>query len=230
MTDAQAAVVCALEFERRALESRLPAGVDLVRTGSGPACREAVRELAERGVRVIVLAGVCGGLTDTDTCPAIARVLDESGRAWSVSGREGGDGVTLLGVDRVVDSPREKARLAATTGAALVDTESQHFAQAAEAASVAWSIVRGVSDGPRESLPPGVQRWVTPGGRTDARRALLGMARRPWVLPRVMALGTRSRHAMRAAGEQLGGEIERLRMYAAGDRAVAATAEAQVEL
>ncbi len=196
-------VLCPTRIERGHMERQVrlagfagDATVRVVQTGIGKAA--VVRAVVAARGGLFVLAGACGGLVMGEDVPRIARVVDEHGGVWTPWGAAS-DGVTVAGVDRIVSTPEEKRTLAAGTGAAIVDMESHAFAAACEKRGVAWTVVRGVSDTPEETLPGEVMGWITPEGETRSGRAALDMLRRPalighivgvmrrsnWVLPRV---------------------------------------------
>ncbi|MGH7133115.1 MAG: hypothetical protein ACREJO_14355 [Phycisphaerales bacterium] len=201
-------ILCPMQVEERAVRRALNAAARtsshdapatrVLRTGIGKdritAC---VRELSTSSTppAAFILAGVCGGLTPTIPLPPIARIIDEHGHTWDhgigFSPASPG-GVVLIGVDRIVGSPADKADLARATGAAIVDMESHAFAALCESLGVPWSIVRGVSDTPDESLPPEVLGWLAPDGTTRTGRAVADMARKPWLIPHMVRVMRRS--------------------------------------
>ncbi len=106
--------------------------------------------------------------------------------------------VTLLGVDRVVHTPRAKRALGERTGAEIVDTEAHYFAAACAGLGLRWAVVRGVSDGPDEALPAGIETWVAPDGRTRMSAVAMACMTRPWVLPALLRLRANTRRALAA--------------------------------
>lgn len=179
----------------------------MVRTGPGPTRVVGVLErVARENPGLVVMAGVAGGLRETPVCPPIGRVVDRSGRSWSPSAGDGAGSVTLLGVDAPVTTVEEKAALGVAHDASLVDCESHAFAEAATRLGLAWAIVRGVSDGPGESLPGEVIGWTDESGRTRLGRVLGGLIRRPRLVGDVARLGRRSARAM----EGVVGRVESL--------------------
>lgn len=192
-----------MEIEQRAVARALRAAAPavrarVVRTGIGKdRIAEHARRLAAESPppAALILAGVCGGLAHTAPLPSIARVIDEHGHAWAggIGFAPGATGaVTLVGVDRIVATPADKAALARGTGAAIVDMESHAFAALCESLGVRWSVVRGVSDTPDESLPAEVLGWIDAEGRSRAGRAVLDMARRPSLIPHMIRVLRRS--------------------------------------
>jgi len=191
-----------------------------------------VRETVARLVTVhgkpslAILAGVAGGLA-AEAAPASTRVLervtDLSGNEWMcrlAAGEIGesrpsaGRPPTVVGVDEPVFSAEDKRSLRERTGAFIVDTESHEFARACEAAGVRWAVVRGVSDGPDDSLPRQAARWVTEDGLTRPWRVAATLASHPWQVGRVAKLGRCSSKAMRAVGGRVAELIEHERARA----------------
>lgn len=193
-------IVCALEFERKKLIRAMDGRAEVV--CSGPGSERAARcvvEIAARGAGCVILAGVAGGLQDTAICPSVGRVIDRSGRSWSPTIAAAGTtstGITLLGLDSPTAEPGEKAALAIAHDAQLVDCESHGFAQAASELDLAWGVVRGVSDGPRDHLPPECSDWIDDSGATRSGRVLRDLARRPSLFGDTIRLGRRAGRAM----------------------------------
>ena len=204
-------VLCPMQIEHKAVSRELRrAGlsrVPVVQTGIG---REAIlrallREIERHGSGALyVLAGACGGLVATADVPPVARVIDERGGAWRPFGApDDGAGVTLIGVDRIIATPADKRALADETGAAIVDMETHAFAAECERRGAAWSVVRGVSDTPDETLPPEVLGWVRPDGGTRAVRAAIDLARRPSLVPHIVGVLRRANRVLPKVGAQV---------------------------
>lgn len=170
---------------------------------------------------LVILAGACGGLTHTDDVPVISSIVDEHGHWWRCGEQwtdaqalapeqhARNEGVTLVGVDRVVASPADKQRLAAQTGAAIVDMECHAFIQRCEHIArssridLRWSIVRGVSDTPEETLPAEVVNWLDTDGNTLAARAVVDLIRRPGLVPHVLGVVRRSNRVLPKVGTRV---------------------------
>ncbi len=207
-------ILCPLKFEaahaRRALR-----GLDarVVVTGPGAvAVRHAVDRLARQAAcsgreLMVVLFGACGGLCDMrEVAPLIGRVRDLSGRVWGIEGVQAG--VAVVGVDRAVITPGEKAWVREKSGAELVDCESHGFAEACVLAGLRWRVVRGVSDGEGDALPRGIEGWVRSDGATRFSRVAWACVTSPRLVPAVLRLGRRSGAALREAGASLRGVVE----------------------
>lgn len=197
-------VLCPLGFERRAFLrfGKLP----VVTTGPGAdAIRRAFAARASwpvRNPRFVVLLGLAGSLdarlapgTDHTCVEVVADASSTPLRSTLIPHAS----ARVVERARVVGTPEEKARLAAATRAQLVDLESHAFATCAQAAGLRWCVVRGVSDGAHETLPAELAGFVDARGETRIARVLAAIARRPALLPELMAIGRASRLAMRNA-------------------------------
>lgn len=169
---------------------------------------------------LIVSAGVCGAL-DPRLRPGDLvvpeSVLAPTGELYNVTPsqhrRALGAAVSrvraatrngmLVTTPDVVATPEAKAELYARTGALAADMESAVILARAAAAGCPSLVVRGVSDGAAQSLPPELVGLVTPEGKLRSARALALMASRPTVLPRALALSHSTRKALRAVGTLL---------------------------
>ena len=128
----------------------------------------------------LVSFGIAGALHSglpVGTVIDATRVVDESGAVlW-----EGGPlGVayarvgTILGAERIVDDPRERARLRFVTGADAVDMESGPLARSGRLAGC----VRAISDTPEQRLA-GLAEAAKPDGRADLPGLVRGFVRAP---------------------------------------------------
>jgi nucleoside phosphorylase len=147
----------------------------------------------------LVSFGIAGALRDDlpiGTVIDATRVVDESGGVlW-----EGGPlGVaparpgTILGADRIVDDPGERARLHESTGADAVDMESGTLARTGRLAGC----IRAISDTPTRELG-GLAYGAKPNGETDYAGLLRGFAGAPLVTARAAAGARRALKAREA--------------------------------
>lgn len=139
--------------------------------GPGPAARTAAKVM-ELGPRAVVATGLAGALSpalrpgalilpheirspqDPDgpgLFPA-AKLLATARAAVGGSRISTSTGV-LLTVDRPIRRPVEKSALAASSGATAVDMESAAILRVAKEANIPALVLRGISDGARDSLP-----------------------------------------------------------------------------
>ncbi|MEY3026556.1 MAG: nicotinate-nucleotide adenylyltransferase [Planctomycetota bacterium] len=196
-------VLCPLGFERRAFRrfGKLPCvttgpGADAIRRAFAARDRWPVAQPS-----MVILLGVAGGLDPA--LPSGAAVL--IGRALADDGAPPIDsGLPFLPASAVattciVRTPEAKAALRAATGASVVDLESYAFASCAHSAGLPRAIVRGVSDGARDTLPEGLDGLIDARGETRLSRVIASILRRPTLLSELVRLAPVARAAMRDA-------------------------------
>ncbi|MFM1822245.1 MAG: Nicotinate-nucleotide adenylyltransferase [Planctomycetota bacterium] len=218
-TAATPLVFCPLGFERRAFMrfGKLP----VVTTGPGAdAIRHAFAQRDRWPIhtpRLVLLLGLAGALDDdlhAGTAVFATHVTRDGGgelrsalwhRGCSLEGSSAfapgrtPECLRIAETEAPATTPAEKTALRTATGAHLVDTESHAFAECATAAGIAWVVVRGISDGAGDTLPPEVADFVDARGETRPLRVLGAIARRPALLGELARLARRSRTAMRDA-------------------------------
>ena len=148
---------------------------------------------ASRGVPEgkLVSFGIAGALSTelpVGTVIDATRVVDETGAVlWEGEPLGAAPALpgTILGADRIVDDPAERARLRWQTGADAVDMESGRLARSGRLAGC----LRAISDTPTRRLG-GVAQGARPNGEVDAVGFLRGFVREPLVTARA-ALGAR---------------------------------------
>jgi hypothetical protein len=202
----RAIVLCPLQFEAHAVVSAgLPVRVEI--TGPGPAAMErAVRRLldADDDREDVILFGLAGGLTESAGTAIVATaVRDVDGQSFIPPIAPTSGGGTVLGVATIVTTPGEKRALATATGANAVDTEAHVFASLMCSSGRRWGVIRGISDGPDDALPPSVADWVRPDGSTHAGRVLRDLMARPYLIWTVFRMARQSRRALRSALAEL---------------------------
>ena len=104
----------------------------------------------------------------------------------------------VAGVDAPASTAAAKRALHTRTGADVVDMESHAFAREAASRGIAFAILRGVSDGPEDALPDGLERLIHADGRTNWGGVAQLLLRRPTMLPTLRSLGRQSDAAMAA--------------------------------
>jgi nucleoside phosphorylase len=159
---------CAMTVEERIARRLGPT----VRVGLGVANGVPTGRLVSFG-----LAGALRGDLPIGTVIDATRVVDETGAVlWEgaplgvTPARNG----TILGVDRIVDDPVERARLRGSTGADAVDMESATLARSGRLVGC----VRAISDTPSRELG-GLAQGAKPSGEIDYRGLLRGFVRAP---------------------------------------------------
>jgi nucleoside phosphorylase len=116
--------------------------------------------------------------------------------AWAVRATGARPGV-IVSADRIADSVAEKRRLLLLAGAgdapAVVDLESASYAATAEHMGIPWVMLRAVSDGCDEALPPLLNRCRDAGGAVRRGAVARGLLTDPGALPVLLALRRRVR-------------------------------------
>jgi adenosylhomocysteine nucleosidase len=142
------------------------------------------------------IAGALAGDLPVGTVIDATRVVDEAGNVlWegsplgAASARTG----TILGADRIVDDPVERARLHATTGADAVDMESATLARSGRLAGC----IRSISDTPTSRLG-GLAHAVTLDGRPNYVGFVRGFLREPRQTARAARNSLRALKALEA--------------------------------
>ena len=136
------------------------------------------------------IAGSLRGDLPVGTVIDATRVVDESGATLWEGGPLGVPGArpgTILGANRIVDDPADRARLRDATGADAVDMESGALARSGRLAGC----IRAISDTPDRRLG-GIAQGAKPTGEADLVGLLRGFAREPRTTVRA------ARNAMRA--------------------------------
>ncbi len=174
------AILCPTGYEARALRraARVPRSLVMVTGPGADAVRRAVARVRDRVDRVL-LVGLAGGLdpsVSAGAAYAVRSVRSFEGRGYDAPWvLRGLPTAALVTAPAIVESVAAKSELAARSGAALVDLEGFAFAEQASMERLRWGIVRAVSDGHDQELPPGIGELVSPRGRTRHLRAAIWM-------------------------------------------------------
>lgn len=195
------------------------AGVGVERAEAG------ARQLLDQGARALISFGVAGGTAPQATAGAVLladKVIDgDICFATDANWREklgellaGGGPVIegpIAGVDKMISSAEAKRQIYTASGALACDMESHAVARVAGESGVPFMVVRAISDPDHREVPKWILRCLTPDGGIRYGRLLAALARRPWNLPTLMALGGDSKKAFaglrrvaRLAGPGLG--------------------------
>jgi len=98
----------------------------------------------------------------------------------------------LLTVPSIIDSIEERQKIAQTTGAAVIDMETEFIARACAERGLPLLSLRVVSDTPREPLPgPSKILFDVERQRTDAMKLSLHLLRHPTAIPRFVLFARR---------------------------------------
>ncbi len=112
--------------------------------------------------------------------------------------RAGGRIGAILGLDRLLSSPQDKAAAFARTGALAIDMESHHVARAAAAHGLPFIAIRAISDRADEALPSCFADFVDGEGGTKMSAVLAALISGRVSLRELLAAGRSSRLAHRA--------------------------------
>ena len=192
-------IICGMASEVRALgrwaeDPRVVVAV----SGARPERAEAeARRLLAEGAVALLSWGIAGALAPGLRTGALVRpaiVVGPDNTRWPVT-LVPGDGV-LAGYDKLVRHVEAKAGLRAATGAVAVDMESHQVARVATEAGVPFGVVRVISDIADRELPALIEYALTEEGRPRIDAVILGLLRRPYELPGLIAAGRESSAAL----------------------------------
>lgn len=189
------------------LVDRPPATV-IIGGGQGARLRLELAEALAGGAAGVVSFGLCGGLA-----PGLAAgdvLVESNDRQWLDrlgSALAAARPARIVGADRMIARPSDKASLHARTEADAVDMESHIVRDVARCSDLPWAVIRAVSDPVDRALPRAALAGLKPNGKADVVGVLAALARRPWELPallRTAADAGRSFKALADARDLLG--------------------------
>lgn len=194
-------------------EARILRGLD-VRCisigGKAAGAADKIDRLIAQGVTGLVSFGIAGALHPDLRCGDVVvaeAVLGPDGERWSSDSARLAElkthmpaalPATILGLDRLLPSPAEKAAAFARTGALAVDMESHHVARAAAARGLPFIAIRAISDRADEALPACFAGFVDGEGRTKMSAVLAALILGRVGLRELLAAGRSSRLAHQA--------------------------------
>lgn len=208
-------IVTGLAAERDCLACFPPADRPAVRVAGASAERAAAaaRELVRAGAQGLISFGLAGGLAPelgAGTIVLADRVIDARGRtlladqAWRESlaarlahGHRLVAGA-IVGSDRAIGSPDEKAALARSTGALAVDMESHAVAEATARLGVPFLVIRAIADAAGNAVPAWLAGVIDAEGRPRLSAVAAGLLAHPADLVALIALGRASNRALAA--------------------------------
>ena len=131
----------------------------------------------------------------------------------------GATGCVLVSIDAIIGA-EQKAKLAKTYGAKIVDMEAAAVARGAQAHNLPFSAVKVISDEIDFAMPP-MHRFVDSNGGFRTGRFVLFTAVRPWIWASVIQLGRNSVLAARKLCEWLGQKNQPVPVEQAGLQSMA---------
>ena len=153
--------------------------------------------LATGNVGMLISAGLAGGCVAGVAAGSVVEadvVLDaKTGERFAVAGGRG-QGVTLVTTDAIA-SVHEKARLAASYGAMVVDMEAATVARLATAQGLPFRAIKGVSDEYDFELSS-LAKFAGERGSFRTGAFALHTAMRPWEWGKAVKLGRGSSRAL----------------------------------
>ena len=223
---AQIAIVAALPREIAALVRGISADAGLLRRGvhlyrveggvvvaAGMGAERAAvaveAALAEGGVEMLVSTGLAGGCSAGavagSVIEATVAVDAKTGERFTSAAELAGESVTLATAETIA-SVREKARLAESYGAMLVDMEAATVARLARANGLGFRAIKGVSDGFEFELSS-LAKFAGERGSFRTGAFALHTALRPWEWSKAIELGRGSSRALAELDEVLRGVL-----------------------
>lgn len=173
--------------------------------GAKKARSEVIKLQTERQIEHLIICGFGGGLTAQMVPGSLIvaeQVLDatgatsESPKVYCPDSRmleraEGPCGA-LVTVGKVLNTPAEKRALYSRTQAQMVDMETAGAVAAAKQAGLPWLAVRVATDGVDDALPLDFNALADAEGNVDRGRVVAATLARPWKIPALIRLGSRS--------------------------------------
>jgi adenosylhomocysteine nucleosidase len=208
--------VVGLKREARLVQA---AGVRVVIGGGRSDLLEArLRAALADGARGVISLGLGGGLDPELAVGDVviaSRVISPDGDretdpAWTArlaAALPDARVAPVYGADVMVLAAREKARLRAESGAAVVDMESRVASGLAGEYAVPFAALRVVSDVARADLPPAVLAGMRPDGGMNLFGVLGALARDPSQLAALMRVGRDAEAAFKALAAAAGGAL-----------------------
>lgn len=197
-------IVAALEAELRPVRRRLGNSIHTAALGIGArrAGETMRRLLVERRPGRVLLVGFSGSLSPDLAAGEVVggqSVVQVDGRTWQLAVPNSQRCGQLLCVDEVASDPAKKSELGRRFNALAVDMESAAVAEVCQNAQIPLTILRAISDGVDDALPPDLACLVHPDGRTNLLGVITYLLRHPNRLPALLGLG----RATGLAGERL---------------------------
>lgn len=214
-SSASIGVVTGLLAEARLLPAA-SGSIQIFCSGASAArARSGAQAMASSGIGALLSFGVTGGL-DPALAPGALVLATEivapggkryatdpewrNAAAEAISSHGPVTLAAIAGSDAPVQTPAEKSKLRAATGAVAVDMESHAVAAVAADYGIPCLAIRAVVDTADETIPEIALQGVDAEGRTRAWPVILAALMRPQELPALLRLARENRAAMRALG------------------------------
>lgn len=199
---AEVGILCGLMAEAEALGPwRHHPTVTVAVSGARADVAEAkARILTAEGARLLLSWGVAGGLSPALEPGSLligSEVIEEGGARFPLVVPPDRWGRPLLGGQRIITSPGEKARLHAETHADSIDLESLAVARIAAEAGIPALAIRAVADPAGRCVPAYLLNAISPEGRPRHGRVLAGLMLSPQSAPDLWRLRGEARRALR---------------------------------
>ncbi|MEN9574848.1 MAG: hypothetical protein RL514_2703 [Verrucomicrobiota bacterium] len=191
-------LVCfAVKEEAEPFLRALPAGAETLVTGMGAAAAErAVKtKLSERAWSLVLTCGFAGGLNPTLRPETVVFEADAGFPLRQALLDAGAVAARFHCADRVAVTAAEKAALRASSGADAVEMESAVIRRLCSERGLPSATVRVISDAAGEDLPLDFNALMQPDGTLHLTKLAGAVLCRPWKIPALLALGSRSKSA-----------------------------------
>jgi adenosylhomocysteine nucleosidase len=173
--------------------------------GTGFATEITDRVLDRYEVDHVIAIGIAGGIDGVEVGDVLTPSLVINGDDGSEYAAAAPPGVTPRGKLRTSKHfSAEKGLMArlASEGINAVDMETAAIVASAERHQCTWSVYRAISDRASDDLVDSeIFGMAKPDGSPDYWASLRYIARRPWVLPRLIRIGRDAQRAANAAAE-----------------------------
>lgn len=208
MNRAKIGIVTGLQAEAQWLRT---AGF-MVRAGGGTphGAVDAAEALVQAGAKALISFGLAGGLrpglkpgtvlvpsmviAGTRAYPCDYRLIEFLGGATP--------GAILAG-QRIAASTQAKTLLYQRNHPAAIDLESGSVAEIAKQSKLPFAVLRAVADPAERNLPPAALVALKDDGSLDIFRLVSSIARQPWQIPGLIAVGRDATAARRALLDRL---------------------------
>ncbi len=171
---------------------------------------EAAQILVEAGAQALISFGLAGGLLPglKPGAVLIPSTIIHAAHTYSCDSQlmeflGGATPGAMLAGQKIAATALAKTQLYQYSHAIAVDLESGSVAKAAEDHHLPFAVLRAVADPAERDLPPAAMVALREDGSLDIIRLTRSIAKRPWQIPGLMAVGRDAKAARRALLERL---------------------------